>query len=942
MSESDRSMEQTLLPAFLEEAAESVPLIRAAIAGACLAESAQAALQEAYRLVHNIRTSAAAVGEHALSDVARLIEDELDRRAYAGQPITPAEAERLSERLEAVEAGLLTAYDAVPAPGGTAVAPVVRAEWAEDDGEDAAAIPGELLEIFSSEAQDHLAVMSAALSRLAEAPDDGESLAEVRRSAHTLKGAAAMVGLRAISALAHRMEDLLGAIAEGAVQATPEVPRLLMAATDRLHAVVLGEAAPSTALPADLAARFDAMLGRPQAPIAHPSPGPARPRRRHAPAATHPERRRVAAVDRRSGGERRAGIQSVRVPVSRLDEIIGLQAEVIISRSAFERQVTELGRQVAQLDGSLDRLSRTWMRFEAESLAGGGPPMAARASAQIPPAATDAVGPHGFDELEFDRYTEWHVLSRQLTEAAADLVEGQRQLRETLAATERESTRLRRSTQDLQDRLMRLRMVPLSTLSTRLDRIVRVTAEEEGKSAAFVLEGGEVAIDKPLLDRLADPLFHLLRNAIDHGVESPADRVAAGKPERATVRVAARYEGSQALVEVSDDGAGLDHEAIRANARRSGRLSRRGAAAATAEELEDLVFETGFSTRTEVTEISGRGVGLDAVRAAVREVNGTIAVRTEAGLGTTFAIRLPLTLAIARVVMVRSGDETFAVPVTAIEQVIRVGADHLEGHGKTFSLRSDDGEEPRHAVWLADAVGGQPPAGPTATGGALLLKGGRRVALLVDELLDTREVVVRLLGRGLSGVPGLAGATVLADGRVVLILDAESLLAAVPATSRRRPERTAGTSRAGDQLRVLIVDDSVSVRHVLASLVARAGWAAVQARDGMEALDLLTADAPRPDVILSDIEMPRMDGFELTSAVRADPVLRETPIVLITSRSGEKHRARAFDLGVDDYLVKPFQESELIDLVGRLAGRITAGNRPAGREPPRPALPLPT
>jgi chemosensory pili system protein ChpA (sensor histidine kinase/response regulator) len=939
MSERDHSMEQTLLPAFLGEAAEAVPLIRAAIAGASVPESAQAALQEAYRLVHNIRTSAAAVGEHALSDVARAIEDDLDRHAFAGQPLTPAEADRLSDRLEAVEAGLLARYDAPPASAADGPAPVAHADWASE--EDDETIPAELLEVFTSEAQDHLAVMAAALSRLAETPDDSESLAEVRRSAHTLKGAAAMVGLRAVSALSHRMEDLLGAIADGMVEPTRDVPLLLLAATDRLHAVVLGEAPPSTALPADLAARFDEMLDRPQVPIAQPSHRPAPARRRQSPAARHAERRRAAAADRRSGAERRAGSQTVRVQVSRLDEIIGLQGEVIIGRSAFEQQVAELGRQVAQLDASLERLSRTWMRFEAESLAGGGPPMAARAGSQVPQTSADAPVPHGFDELEFDRYTEWHVLSRQLTEAAADLVEGQRQLRDTLGATERESTRLRRSTQDLQDRLMRLRMVPISTLSARLDRIVRVTAEEGGKNVAFVLEGGDVSIDKPLLDRLTDPLLHLLRNAIDHGVEAPDARVAAGKAERANVRVSARYEGSQAVVEVIDDGAGLDHEAIRAAARRSGHLSRNRAAAATTDELEALIFETGFSTRAEVTEVSGRGVGLDAVRAAVRELNGSIVLHTEAGVGTTFAIRLPLTLALSRVVMVRSGDETYAVPVTAIDQVIRVGTDDLEGHGKTLTLRSEDGEARRDAVWLADAVGGEPPTGPSALGGALLLKGGRQVALLVDELLDTREVVVRVLGRGLSGVPGLAGATVLADGRVVLILDAESLLAAAPARPARRPERPAPTQRATGQLRVLIVDDSVSVRHVLASLAARAGWVAVQARDGMEALGLLTADAPRPDVILSDIEMPRMDGFELTSAIRADPVLGETPIVLITSRSGEKHRSRAFDLGVDDYLVKPFQESDLVDLVGQLAGRTTPADRPAGRRSQRPALPLP-
>jgi chemosensory pili system protein ChpA (sensor histidine kinase/response regulator) len=940
MSERDRVMEAALLPAFLEEAADSVPLIRAAIAAACMPESAQAALHEAYRLIHNIRTSAAAVGEPALSDVARIIEDELDRRAYAGQPISAAEADRLSERLEAVETALLAGFDADPSPEAVVQASPVAAGWSDDEGEDAEAISAELLEVFGNEAQDHLAIISAALVVLAETPGDDESLTEVRRSAHTLKGAAAMVGLGAISTLAHRMEDLLDAIAEGTIPATPEVPRLLLAATDRLHAVVLGEAQPGTALPADLAARFDAMLGRPSAPGAQRTTHRTPARRRHAHAAPpHAERRRVAAGDRRSGGERRAGAQSVRVPVSRLDEIIGLQGEVIISRSAFEQQVAELGRQVAQLDASLDRLSRTWMRFEAESLSGGGP-LGARVNDQTQPAA-DATLPSGFDELEFDRYTEWHVLSRQLSEAAADLVEGQRQLRDTLGATERESTRLRRSTQDLQERLMRLRMVPLSTLSTRLDRIVRVTAQEGGKDAAFVLDGGDVAIDKPLLDRLADPLLHLLRNAIDHGVEDPAVRAAAGKPERATVRVAARYEGSQALVEVIDDGAGLDHEAIRARARRTGRLSRSRAAAATSEELEALIFETGFTTRARVTEVSGRGVGLDAVRAAVRELNGAIEVRTEAGVGTTFAIRLPLTLAISRVVMVRSGNETFAVPVTSIDQVIRVGANDLEGHGKSLALRSDDGDAPRDAVWLADAIGGQAPSAPPALGGAVLLKGGRRVALLVDELLDTREVVVRLLGRGLSGVPGLAGATVLADGRVVLILDAESLLAAAQAGSARRPQRAAATSRAAEQLRLLIVDDSVSVRHVLASLAARAGWVAIQARDGMEALDLLTADGPRPHVILSDIEMPRMDGFELTTAVRADPLLAETPIVLITSRSGEKHRTRAFDLGVDDYLVKPFQESDLIDLVGRLAGR-TGPSRPARSAPRGPALSVPT
>ena len=940
MTDIERSMGE-LLPTFLAEAAEAVPEIRAAIAASTDGSVARASLGEAHRLVHNIRTGAASVGKDALSDVARPMEGELERRATAGKALTARQARRLSDRLEAVEEVLLACFDDPDAGtvdgtelAGAAPSMETSADGSEDG--DQAAIPPELLEVFSLEAQDHLGTMSAALARLTAEPRDPDALAELRRSSHTLKGAAAMVGLRDVSSLAHRMEDLLDGIADGVVPPSAEAVKLLLNATDRLNAIAFGEGG-RAALPAELAARFDALLGRAAAaPSAPASAARLRARRagraRPAGPGAHPERRRHAPTDRRAGADRRAASQAVRVPVTRLDELIGLQGEVVIGRSALEGRLAELGRQVAQLDASLDRLTRTWTRFEAESLAGGGLPPGARGGGTT--ARTDedtAERPEGFDVLELDRYTEWHILARQLAETAADLVEGQREIRETLSATERESTRLRRSTQDLRDRLMRLRMVPISSLSARLERIVRVTADEDAKQAAFALEGGEVAIDKPLLDRLADPLLHLLRNAVDHGVEAPAARAAAGKPEAGVIRVMARYEGVEAVVDVIDDGAGLDLEAIRAAAIRTGRMTRAKATTASREQLEALIFEAGFSTRAHVSEISGRGVGLDVVRAIVRELNGSIEARSEPGQGTTFSIRLPLTLALARVVMVRSAGETFALPVTAVEQVVRVTPDDLEDDHEALSLRTGTDGDLRTAVSLAHAIGGQVPAELPAQAGALLLKGGRRVALLVDELLDTREVVVRVLGRGLSGVPGLSGATVLGDGRVVLILDAASLLEAMPEGVPAEPPRPLSPIR-GAELRVMIVDDSVSVRHVLAAIAGRAGWTAIEARDGMEALDRLTGDGPRPDLILTDIEMPRMDGFELTAAIRSDPRLRDTPVVLITSRSGEKHRARAFDLGVNDYLVKPFQEPVLVELVNRLTRAAAAAS--AGHDPP--------
>ncbi|MDY6942140.1 MAG: Hpt domain-containing protein [Pseudomonadota bacterium] len=605
------------------------------------------------------------------------------------------------------------------------------------------------------------------------------------------------------------------------------------------------------------------------------------------------------------------GQEAVRVSSELLDNLLNYAGEVSIYRSRLEQQIRTLGYHVKELDQTVSRLRHQLRELELET------------EAQIlysHDTGDGAKAPNldeDFDPLEFDRYTRVQQLSRALTESVADLSS----LQELLEELQRESDSLllqqSRVTTELQGTLMHTRMVPLSTYVARLRRVVRQTADQLGKTAQLEVVGAENEMDRSVLERMLAPLEHLLRNAVSHGLEAPDERRGTGKSPGGTVHLVMRREGSQVVLEVSDDGRGLDFERIRKKA--VDRALIRPEASLSDDEIAHLIMTPGMSTATEVTQISGRGVGMGVVDAEIKQFGGTLSIDSQPGQGTRFTVRLPYTLAISQCLLVNAGTETYAVPLNAVEGVVRLYPDetsaYLDGQlsqyqygGETYNVRS-----------FAELVGAPPGLMPEEGGGLpmLLVKAGsNRCALVVDGMLGSREVVVKTVGRQVSSIRGITGATILGDGRVVLILDVNALVRLGALGSSAAPESQAEHYTARRQIKVLVVDDSITVRRVTTRLLEKHGMVALTARDGVDALALLQEN--RPDVMLVDIEMPRMDGFELVTHIRNDRETHGIPVVMITSRVGEKHRARAVKIGVNDYLGKPYQEQELLDAIDRL------------------------
>ncbi len=814
------------------------------------------------------------------------------------------------------------------------VATLAAAEALEPD--ERAEIAPELLEVFTEEAEDHVRQLRAGLAALERNSADREPLNDIRRSAHTLKGAAGAVGLRNAAQLAHRMEDLLDGLHEGTRTLTPEAVALLYDSTDLLEDLSTGVGSAKSRREA-LYGRFATLLGAPEQPAAAPVAAPVA----ADPFASMIDRAPEPALSDALDGDAAKQGPTVRVPLERLDELVRLVSELVINRAAFEQRLAGYARMVNELRTSAGRLrhasSELQVAYEAKSLGGrglGGPaaPAPNAAGGRSLWAETGGGGGADFDELEFDRYTQFHLLTRAMAEATTDVATTGGELRGLLGDFDALMTRQSRLSRDLQNRLTRVRMVPLANLAPRLRRATRQVAQQLGKLVDLEFSGAHTELDKTVLEEMADPLLHLLRNCVDHGVETPEERRAAGKPERARVFVKAFHRGTQALIQIGDDGRGLDLNKIRATAVRQGLYTVEQAAAAAPAELQALILAPGFSTAAAVSEVSGRGVGMDIVREKVRRLKGTIHIESRPGQGALFTIALPMTLAVVRALLVQAGGRMYAVPMQAVSRILRVdpknvqqvgGARAFDDNGKLYPLRR-----------LADALGlapaetaaAAPAAGRDNHPSALLVRTlDRDVAVEVERVLYGREVVVKTLGTHLRRVPGVMGATILGDGSVVPILDTVEMFGPQDAArlAARLPARRAQPAARG-QLEVMVVDDSVSVRRVVCNLVKSRGWRPLQARDGLDALEQLRAGA-RPSVVLLDVEMPRMTGYDLLAHLRGTPEFAGLPVAMITSRSGAKHRQKALDLGADDYVVKPYQDDDLIALVERLA----AGGRGA-------------
>jgi len=595
--------------------------------------------------------------------------------------------------------------------------------------------------------------------------------------------------------------------------------------------------------------------------------------------------------------------EQVRVRADLLDRLVNHAGEVAIYRSRLEQQLGAFRSAMGELDRTNARLRDQLRRLDLETEA----QIVARYRRE------QEQADQAFDPLELDRFSTLQQLSRALNESAADLGGLQGVLDDLSRNYDALLQQQSRVSSELQDGLMRARMVPFDGLVPRLRRVVRQAAQDIGKQVHLNLEGTHGELDRNVLDRMVAPLEHMLRNSVAHGLETPEQRLAAGKPEEGVITLRLRREGSEIVLEVADDGAGLDREAIRRRGEQRG-LIQPGEQVEDAR-LDNLIFASGFSTSEQVSQLAGRGVGMDVVRNEVRQLGGSVDIHSVRGEGVTFTLRLPQTLAVTQAVFVRIGETTFAVPVASVSGIGRIARERFESgqggyhyNGEDFALH-DLGTLVGQAVAKAE---GQPQI-PLL----LVRAGDLRAAVAIDQVLGNREIVVKPVGLQIASVPGIYGATITGEGNVVVILDVAPLV-------RRhlsQPQQPVEAAAVGQQRQVplvMVVDDSLTMRKVTGRVLERHNFEVVAARDGVEALERLEERVP--DLMLLDIEMPRMDGYELATAMRADPRYKEVPIVMITSRSGDKHRQRAFEIGVQRYLGKPYQELDLMRNVYDLLG----------------------
>ncbi|HEX5459811.1 MAG TPA: Hpt domain-containing protein [Steroidobacteraceae bacterium] len=631
-----------------------------------------------------------------------------------------------------------------------------------------------------------------------------------------------------------------------------------------------------------------------------------------APQPVPPGREPVAPVERQ---------EMARVDAELLDKLLNISGEASIARSRLEQQLGSIDFNLGELSRTVTRLKEQLRSLEIET------------EAQILHRHEDEGGHRSeFDPLELDRYSSIQQFSRALAETANDVASIQ-QLLENLAKDAQNLLQQQaRTITELQNGLMRTRMVPFQRHVQRLARIVRQAASDTGKRAELVVEGASGELDRQVLERMLPPFEHMLRNAVVHGIETPEERTRRGKPPAGRILLELHREGAEVMVRLTDDGGGMNLEAIRAKGRTLGLIP--PGRALSDEDAMQLILEPGFSTAGALTQQAGRGVGMDVVATEIKRLGGALHMETKAGEGSVFTIRLPFTLAISHALVVRTGEEFYALPLPTVEGVLRLSKAEVSAHLGRDAAMFDYGGQKYRFQHLAVFVGLEPlplPEQDVTIPVVLVRAGEHSTGLVADELVGSREIVVKSVGPQISGIRGISGATILGDGRIVIILDIGALVRAEWRGRGQLPP----VQREDRRTFALVVDDSITVRRVTQRLLERNGMRVLTARDGMDAIAMLQDHVP--DIILLDIEMPRMDGYEVAAHVRNDSRLKDVPIIMITSRVGEKHRARAIELGVDDYLGKPYQEAELLDAITPLVERRRAAQDSALQDVPRQA-----
>jgi chemosensory pili system protein ChpA (sensor histidine kinase/response regulator) len=814
--------------------------------------------------------------------------------------------------------------------------------------EDEPEILPELLESFYDEAKEHIEDLDGSLNLLESqivepvemSSGQRETVRKIRRSVHTLKGAAAVIGLSNISSWAHRMEDFLDWLFETAQTINPEIVGVLVDSADLLERIIANPKNSQNYKAQAIQSLYNKIMGI-SPPEEAQQPEQQKPKKPDQQKLSQKDQKKLEEMlsprilfsdlseeEEESVGEpvQQQG-RTLRVGMEKVDELVNLSGELFIALSAFDQKMELLSEAIAELDLSRNRLKDIArdmeVGYEVKALEQKlETAISGRDYAPVEKSPIDYIHQEDdekfedFDSLELDRYSELSLIIRMLNESAIDIGAIYSHLTNLFTDFDGHINRQRVLLSELQDKMMRVRMVPMAAITNKLRRIVRDVAGKLGKKIRLVISGAEIELDRVIWEKITDPLMHLLRNAADHGIEPPALRQTMGKPSVATIRLSASREGNQVVIRVTDDGSGLNYDAIRETARKAGLSDRIDEM--SEEELTSLIFRPGFSTRGKISEVSGRGVGMDVIRENVQELKGTIRVSSWKGKGTQFTIRIPLTLAAVRALLLISGGQLFALALNEVSEIMRIDPVNITHEpedtanignkvlplyylSKLLNMKhKEDSSEPvssfEHPIVL------------------VIHAGGRKAALIIDAIVGQREIVIKSTGTHLRHVKGISGATIMGDGSVVPILNLEELIwgkTVVPDTmfssSGIEPEKV---------LEIMIVDDSVSIRQVVSRLIEEQGWKAHTAKDGLDALEKLRE--VRPDIIVLDIEMPRMNGYEFLSAIKADMTYQNIPVVMLTSRTTAKHREKALALGAKGFTIKPYNKDEFVNVILKL------------------------
>ena len=921
-------------------------------------------IYQLFRAIHTLKGSAYTVGYQVIGDLALPMEDCMiavreQRLPFATEIVDTMEQGATMVRLvlrreptlvrqlqhdvpQFIERVTRLYSDGRPAPSGLDMTPPVSeaaapahgasqadAEVVHDGGgeSDEYFIPpldADVMTYFAPEAQEYLDSLETSLLQLDRSPEDTELIHQLFRTAHTLKGSAYTVGFHSIGDLIHHVEDFMGAVREERLKVFPGMTDVMLRSVDVVRLLLQRDGSHI----GDTRTRFQTVrleleaLGKSRdtttVSLSPAGPDPMGEAVHEADGEGHRQ-------ENRDEGKVEANREVIRVSSHRLERLMNLVGELVIGRGRLEQRLHLLEQLSKQVLVCKSRLGESVQSFSDKHTF---------TYQEVAAGPTESVrqgftGFMDFGALELDKYDDFNILARRVGEISADISESMSQLHSSIHRAYDEMSQLQQLTLAMRDEIARARMVPIGTPFTRFRRAIRDMARTSQKDVSLVTSGEQTEVDTNIVERLVDPLVHLVRNAVYHGIERPADRVLKGKPAGGTVHLHAAHRGNAVIIEVKDDGAGLDLEKIRVKAAKVGLIQPAQSHSLSDDETLQLIFLPGFSTADEIDDQAGRGVGLDVVKRVIENLNGHIDVESTPGVGTTFTLHLPLTLLIATALIVRAGTERYAIPLHNIREVTLPTESALKDDGHRTLLQLGDEmitlqslyhvlrREPGHVHWSMPAVVVRTAAGV--------------MGLAVDELLGRQEIVIKSLGTlNVMARSVFGGATIDPEGRVILVLDPSRFETHARQTSRVRAQGSLSnvSSRVAPGIpahssdrqapQILLVDDSLSIRKFVGKMLESAGYQIDTAVDGEDGLRKATAGTYR--LIITDLELPKLNGFEVVQAIRSHPHTQQTPVIVMTTRAGDKHRQIATTVGASAYIPKPVEERTLLHEVERWVG----------------------